>query len=111
VAALEVWLEASGISSGPVFRSVNRHSHLQPDRLGDRTVALVVKRYVAAAGLDARRYSGHSLRAGLATQAAMNNVPERIIQKQTRHKSTDMLRRYIRDASLFRENASGKLGL
>jgi integrase len=111
MAALEAWLEASGITSGPVFRSVNRYGRLQAGRLGDRVVALTVKKYAGAAGLDASRYAGHSLRAGLATQAAMNNVPERIIQKQTRHKSTDMLRRYIRDASLFRENASAHLGL
>jgi hypothetical protein len=54
---------------------------------------------------------GEVWRAGLATQAALNDVPERIIQKQTRHKSADMLRRYIRDASLFRENASARVGL
>ena len=111
MAALEAWLEASGITAGPLFRYVNRHGKLQAGRLGDRTVALVVKRHAAAAGLDAAKYSGHSLRAGLATQAALNDVPERIIQKQTRHKSSDMLRRYIRDASLFRENASARVGL
>jgi len=111
VAALEGWLAAGGITAGPVFRSVDRHGKLQPGRLGDRAVATVVKRYATAAGLDAAKYSGHSLRAGLVTQAALNDVPERIIQKQTRHKSADMLRRYIREASLFRDNVSARVGL
>jgi len=71
----------------------------------------VVKRYAAAAGLDPAKYAGHSLRAGLVTQAAMNGVQELAIMRQTRHKSADMLRRYVRDASLFRDNASARVGL
>ena len=90
---------------------MNRHGQVLPGRLEPRAVAIVVQRYADAAGLNAAKYGGHSLRAGLATQAALNDVPERIIQKQTRHKSADMLRRYIRDASLFRENASARVGL
>src|SRR5581483_6023178 len=111
VGALRSWLTAAHISSGPVFRSVNRHGKVQPSAITDQVVALVVKRYAAAAGLNARQYAGHSLRAGLVTSAAINNVPEYVIQRQTRHKSTDMLRRYIRDASLFRDNASARVGL
>jgi integrase len=79
--------------------------------LTGQVVALVVKRYAAKAGLDPATYSGHSLRAGLATQAALNGAPEHVIMRQTRHTSAEMLRRYIRDATLFRENASAKLGL
>ena len=90
---------------------MNRRGRLQLGAITDQVVALVVKRYAAAAGLDARRYAGHSLGASLVTSAAMNNVPEYVIQRQTRHKSTDMLRKYIRDASLFRDNASGRVGL
>jgi integrase len=81
-----------------MFRGVDRHSNVQAGRLGDRTVALTVKHYAGAAGLDPAKYAGHSLRAGLVTSAALNNVPEYVIQRQTRHKSTDMLRRYIRNA-------------
>jgi integrase len=73
-------------------------------------VAIVVKRYTAAAGLNLAKYSGHYLRAGLVTQAALNDVPEHAIMQQTKHKSIEMLRRYIRDANLFRENASARLG-
>ena len=76
VRALEAWLQASGITTGPVFRGVTRHGHVQADRLTDQVVASVVKASSAAAGLDPRRYAGHSLRAGLVTQAAMNDIPE-----------------------------------
>lgn len=111
VQALRAWLDAAGITEGPIFRSVNRHGQVQPGRLSDQTVRLVVKKAAEAAGLDATKYSGHSLRAGLATSAAANGVEERDIQKQTRHKSVTVLRRYIRDGELFRDNAAGRIGL
>ncbi len=71
----------------------------------------MVKRAAAAAGLDPRRYAGHSLRAGLATSAAAAGVSERAIMDQTGHRSVTMVRRYIREGSLFRDNAAGKVGL
>jgi integrase len=108
---LQAWIKSAGIGEGPLFRSVNRHGQLQTTRLCDKAVALVVKRCAAAAGLDAVKYAGHSLRAGLATSAAMAGVSERAIMAQTGHKSTLMVRRYIRDGSLFRENASARVGL
>lgn len=111
VRALQNWLQASGIATGPLFRSINRHGQLQAGRLSDKAVALVVKRVAQAAGLDPDKVSGHSLRAGLATSAAMAGVSERVIMKQTGHKSTGMVRRYIRDGSLFRDNAAGRVGL
>ncbi len=111
VRALQGWLEASGITAGPLFRYINRHGQLGPDRLTDQAVALVVKRQAKAAGLDPAEYAGHSLRAGLATAAAMAGASERAIMNQTGHRSTAMLRRYIRDGSLFRENAAATVGL
>lgn len=111
VRALRAWLEASGIAAGPLFRSVNRHGQLQPGRLCDKAVALVVKRAARAAGLDPARYAGHSLRAGLATAAAAAGVSERSIMAQTGHRSVNMVRRYIREGSLFRENAAAAVGL
>lgn len=110
VRALQDWLEASGITSGPLFRAV-QHGKVQSGRLSDKAVALVVKRYAEAAGLDASRYAGHSLRAGLATTAAMAGVSERAIMAQTGHKSVTMVRRYIRQGSLFTENAAASIGL
>ncbi len=111
VRSLQLWLEEGTIIEGPVFRSVNRHGHVQTGRLSDKAVALVVKRCADAAGLDGSKYSGHSLRAGMATSAAMNGASERQIMKQTGHRSEAMVRRYIREGSLFNDNVSGNLGL
>lgn len=111
VRALQAWIDAAGIEAGALFRYVNRHGHVQPGRLSDKAVALVVKRYAAAAGLDASKYAGHSLRAGLATSAAIAGASERSIMAQTGHRSVAMVRRYIRDGNLFRENAAATVGL
>lgn len=111
VRAVRAWLDAAQVAEGPVFRAVDRHDNVSPERLSDRSVANIVKAAAALAGLDAAAYSGHSLRAGLATAAAKAGKSERTIMKQTGHKSERMVRRYIRDASLFDENAAGGIGL
>jgi integrase len=94
-----------------VFRSINRHGHIGADRLSGIDVARVVKKPAQRAGLNAAKYAGHSLRAGHATSAARAGASERSIMNQTGHKSVQMVRRYIREGSLFRENSAGKLGL
>ena len=109
VAALDGWLAASGISEGPIFRPVDRHGHIHSTRLSGEAVSLVVRERAADAGLDPLRFSGHSLRAGLATSAAQAGVPTWRIRSQTRHASDAMLARYIRDGELFTENAAGAL--
>jgi site-specific recombinase XerD len=111
LAALQNWLHAAGITEGPIFRPLDRHMNVKPARLRDQSVALVVKQYGGLAGLDQKKIAAHSLRAGLVTQAAICGVPERVIMLQTRHKSSDMLRRYIRETTLFRDNAAGRVGL
>jgi site-specific recombinase XerD len=111
VRALRQWLKESGIVEGALFRGVDRHGKVSKERLSDQMVARVVKRSLRATGKEAASFAGHSLRAGLATQAAMSGVSERAIQDQTGHKSLPILRRYIRDGSLFRENAAAKVGL
>jgi site-specific recombinase XerD len=111
VRVVQAWMEQAGVTGGPLFRSVNRHGQLQATRLSDLTVARVVKKLAALAGLDPAKYAGHSLRAGHATAAAMAGASERSIMKQTGHRSVQMVRRYIRDGSMFRENSAGKLGL
>ncbi|PTM58808.1 site-specific integrase [Desmospora activa] len=111
VRSLEAWLTEAGISGGPVFRPINRHSQVRNRRLTDRSVALIVKKAVQQVGLDPTRFAGHSLRSGIATSAAMAGKDERAIMKQTRHKSTGMVRRYIRDGELFNENAASDIGL
>jgi integrase len=104
-------MEEAGITSGAVFRSINRHGHVQPRRLSGIDVARIVKKLAQRAGLDPTKYGGHSLRAGHATAAAIAGASERSIMNQTGHRSVQMVRRYIRDGSLFRDNSCGKLGL
>jgi len=111
VRVLQTWLEQAGLTSGPVFRSINRHGKVQQGRLARADVARIVKKLALRAGLDPARYAGHSLRAGHATAAAVAGASERSIMAQTGHRSVQMVRRYIRDGSLFRENSAGKLGL
>ncbi len=111
VRALRGWLDATGIIDGALFHGITRHDQLLPGRLSDKGVARVVKRAAAAAGFDPAIYSGHSLRAGLATAAAQAGISERSIMAQTGHKSIPMVRKYIRDGSLWRENAAAGVGL
>lgn len=111
VRIVQAWLELGGISAGPLFRSISRHGQVRFGRLSPIDVARVVKKLADRAGLDAAKYAGHSLRAGHATSAAIAGASERSIMNQTGHRSVQMVRRYIRDGSLFRENSAGKLGL
>jgi integrase len=111
VRTLRDWTDQAPIDSGPLFRSINRHGQVQPDQLSGIDVARVVKKLAQRAGLDSAKYAGHSLRAGHATTAAIGGASERSIMNQTGHRSVQMVRRYIRDGSLFRENSAGKLGL
>ena len=105
VAALDKWLARSGITEGAVFRPIDRHSNISDDRLSGEAISLIIKERAEAAGLDPIRYSGHSLRAGLATSAAQAGVSSFKIRQQTGHASDAMLARYIRDADMFDGNA------
>ena len=110
VRALRAWLELAAVAEGAVFRSVDRHGHVG-GRLDGAEVSRVVKRSAKRAGLDASRFSGHSLRAGLATTAAKLGRADRSIMRQGRWASRAMVDRYVRDASLFTDNASAGIGL
>lgn len=109
VKSLEAWLQLAGIEDGPIFRSVDKHGRISEGRLSPEAVAGVVKARVAEIGLDPTDYSGHSLRAGLATSAAMAGVSSLDIRKQTGHASDAMLARYVRSGELFTNNAVGVL--
>ncbi|MTV50866.1 tyrosine-type recombinase/integrase [Heliobacillus mobilis] len=111
VRAVRQWIQRAEISEGPLFRPVTRHDTLRQTRLSDASVALIVKRYAQQVGLDVSKFSGHSLRAGLATAAASAGVEERLIMNQTGHRSVKMVRHYIREGSLFRQNAAKGIGL
>ena len=105
VISLKNWIEISKIESGPLFRRFVKGSKLSKNRLTDQTVALLIKEYLILAGIDSKNYSGHSLRSGFATSAAESGAEERNIMAMTGHKSTEMVRRYIKEANLFKNNA------
>ena len=109
VVSLKNWLELSRITEGPLFRRFVKGSKLAENRLTDQTVALLIKKYLNLAGIDSKNYSGHSLRSGFATSAAESGVEERSIMAMTGHKSTEMVRRYIKEANLFKNNALNKI--
>ena len=109
VISLKNWIEMSKINSGPVFRGFIKGSKLSEKRLTDQTVALLIKEYLNLAGIDNKNYSGHSLRSGFATSAAESGVEERSIMAMTGHKSSEMVRRYIKEANLFKNNALNKI--
>ena len=109
VVSLKKWIEISNISSGSLFRKFSKGSKLTEKRLTDQTVALLIKEYLLLAGIDSKNYSGHSLRSGFATSAAESGVEERSIMAMTGHKSTEMVRRYIKEANLFKNNALNKI--
>jgi site-specific recombinase XerD len=111
VISLKNWLDISKITSGPVFKRFVKGSKLSENRLTDQTVALIIKKYLNLAGIDSKHYSGHSLRSGFATSAAESGVEERSIMAMTGHKSTEMVRRYIKEANLFKNNALNKIKL
>jgi|TARA_B110000971_G_scaffold152785_1_gene155978 site-specific recombinase XerD len=109
VVSLQKWIEVSRIGSGPLFRRFTKGSNLSKKRLTDQTVALLIKEYLKLAGIDCKNYSGHSLRSGFATSAAESGAEERNIMAMTGHKSTEMVRRYIKEANLFKNNALNKI--
>ena len=109
VVSLKNWLDISKITSGPVFRRFVKGSKLSENRLTDQTVAILIKQYLNLAGIDSKHYSGHSLRSGFATSAAESGAEERNIMAMTGHKSTEMVRRYIKEANLFKNNALNKI--
>ena len=97
VKALNKWLLESELKKGKIFN------------ISDKSVALIIKKYANYAGLDANRYAGHSLRSGFATSTAESGAEERNIMAMTGHKSTEMVRRYIKEANLFKNNALNKI--
>jgi site-specific recombinase XerD len=97
------------MNSGALFRRFTKGSKLSENRLTDQSVALIIKKYLELAGIDSKNYSGHSLRSGFATSAAESGAEERSIMAMTGHKSTEMVRRYIKEANLFKNNALNKI--
>jgi site-specific recombinase XerD len=109
VKSLREWLDAAGIQSGPIFRPINKAGVVGAGRLTAQSVALVVKTHAESAGLDAKQFAGHSLRAGFLTSAAAAGKSIFKMMDQSRHKSVDTLRGYVRDAELFKDHAGAGL--
>ena len=105
VISMQNWIKISEINSGSLFRRFSKGAKLTEMRLTDQTVALIIKKYLQLAGIDSKNYSGHSLRSGFATSAAEAGSEERSIMAMTGHKSTEMVRRYIKEANVFKNNA------
>jgi site-specific recombinase XerD len=97
VVNLKNWINQGNISKGKIFD------------ISDKSVALLIKKYVNLVGLDPIKYSGHSLRSGFATSTAESGAEERNIMAMTGHKTTQMVRRYIKEANLFKNNALNKI--
>ena len=97
VKALNKWVVVADLKDGKIFN------------ISDKNVALIIKKYANYAGLDAHKYAGHSLRSGFATSTAESGAEERNIMAMTGHKSTEMVRRYIKEANLFKNNALNKI--
>ena len=111
VTSLKNWIYLSKIKTGPIFKRFVKGSILTSHRLTDQSVVLIIKECLKLAGIENQNYSGHSLRSGFATVAAESGADERSIMTMTGHKTTQMVRRYIRDANLFNNNALNKIKL
>jgi hypothetical protein len=102
------WRDAAGITTGPLFRSVRKGGKLG-DRLTDQSVGDIVKMHAERVGLDPALFAGHSLRAGFLTSAAKRGASIFKMMDQSRHRSVDTLRGYVRDAEIFRDHAGAGL--
>ena len=105
VEAVQTWLAAAEISSGPVFRAVALGGRVSDDALVDDSASRIVKRYARRVGLDVAAYSGHSLRSGFLTSAAESGASVFKMTEVGRYKSMDTLRGYVRRVDLFKEHA------
>ena len=97
VMALKNWIKIFDLKKNRIFN------------ISDKSVALIIKKYANYAGLESHRYAGHSLRSGFATSTAESGAEERNIMAMTGHKTTEMVRRYIKEANLFKNNALNKI--
>ena len=109
VVNLRNWLKISKIKNGPIFRRFAKGSTLTKNRLTDQSVVLIIKNCLKLAGIENNNFSGHSLRSGFATVAAEAGADERSIMTMTGHKTTQMVRRYIKEANIFKNNALNKI--
>jgi formate dehydrogenase assembly factor FdhD len=106
---LKDYLEAAGITSGPVFRRIRRGNHITDHRLTAQTICRIVKDHAAKLGLDPKQYGAHSMRAGFLTSAAAKGANLFKMMDVSRHRSVDTLRGCVRSADAFRDHAGAGL--
>jgi integrase len=114
VVALKVWLEQAEITSGPIFRKVDRWGSVHAGRLDPDAVRQILKKRAASAGITGTIWepvTPHGMRAGFVTTAYKNGVPDEEIMGHTRHRSLATMRGYVRRAKLNTASPAGKLGL
>jgi integrase len=111
VRALRAWLSESHLLKGALFRAIDKYGNLRLGTLTGRSVARIIKLRAQEIGLPAEFISGHSLRSGLATAAARAGKSAHAIMRQTGHKSLNMVQKYVREATLFADNAASGIGL
>lgn len=104
------WLGLAGIDSGPIFRRLLTPTKVGPDAIRDKGIAEMIQRVMRRAGIGGE-WSGHSLRAGFATQAARSGMDALAMAKQTRHRKLDTLAVYVREGELFVRNPATEAGL
>jgi len=109
VTSLKNWINLSKTKTGPIFKRFLKGATLTNQRLTDQSVVLIIKECLKLAGIENKNFSGHSLRSGFATVAAESGADERSIMAMTGHKTTQMVRRYIREANIFKNNALNKI--
>jgi integrase len=103
--------EGTTLAEQPLFPTITRHGGIGGRPMSGRAIAELIKRYAARAGLDPALFSGHSLRAGFATQAALGGASDREIMRQGRWSNPRTVHGYIRTANPLEDNAVTKLGL
>ena len=109
VRAVKKWINAARLETGPLFRGFKRNQEPRDTQLSDKSVALIVKKYMGQLGLNPDDFAGHSLRRGFATSAAQHDLDALSIMRQTRHKSEKMVHRYIEQGNIFKENPLNKM--
>lgn len=110
VRTLQDWLAKAKINNGPLFRAINKHGQVASKAISHHAIAIMIKDNPFLIGRS-ESFSGHSLRSGFATTAALAGVPEYQIMRQTGHKKSDTIKKYIRISSVWKENAASKIGL
>ncbi len=104
VKALDAWIEVRGRWAGPLFTQFAPHRRMMRERLAPNAVSQILKHALERIGEDPTSFGAHSLRSGMITAAIKAGATETAVMQRTGHKSYEMMRRYVRPATVFRSN-------